>query len=164
MNRDTLAMAGCLTAAQAEQVVAPMATAWTLRAKRKLYYPYFWFGFRSYARTVFGTSSAWWSSLVDARTGLGYTADRFDLERIDTDEPGRLDTRLAEEEALAVAQRYVGYVGRHRRRALVFPALKLLSQRLIYKPFWIVEGTRPDQPSFRMLVDGITGQFHPIGR
>ncbi len=163
MNHDRWAIAACLTATQAEQVVAPRATTWTIRAQRKLYYPYFWFGLRTDARTVLGTSSAWWSSLVDARTGLGYTADRFDLEQIDADEPVLLDTRLTEEEALAVAQRYVGYVGRHRRRALVSSVLKPLGCRLIYKPFWIVEGTRADRPSFRILVDGVTGRFHPIG-
>ena len=163
MNHDALAIGGSVTAPQAEQVVATMATTWTFRAERKLYYPYFWFGFRSDAPTVFGTSSASWSGLVDARTGLGYTADRFDLERIDSDEPDLLDTRLTEAEALAVAQRYVGYVARSRRRALVSPVLKTLSQRLIYKPFWIVEGTMPDRPRFRILVDGVTGRFHPIG-
>ena len=160
MTSHVVAIAGCITSAQAEGVVASTSGEWSCRIRRKLYYPYFWSQLSCTARTLLGTSSARWSSLVDARTGLASTADPFELERVDGDAEGVLAPRLTEDTALRIARRYVAYVGRNRRKALVVPDVKVLDRCLVHKPFWIVDGTTRRDVSFSVLVDGVTGAFH----
>lgn len=164
MTNDVVAIAGCLTSAQAEGVVASASGEWMSRAQRKLYYPYLWCQLRYTARTFLGDSGVRMSCLVDTRTGLASTVDPFQLERVEADAGEVIEPRLAEDDALRVARRYVDYVVRNRRKALVAPEVNVLRRGLVYKPFWIVDGTTRRQSSFRVLVDGITGGFHVLRR
>ena len=70
-------------------------------------------------------------------------------------------SRMDEHEAARIAERYTGYVLRSKRRALVSPTVTVISSRLVYKPFWIVTYTESGT-LVRVLVDGITGGFHPL--
>ena len=96
------------------------------------------------------------------RDGSGAT-DPFELERIDPNERDIITARVDESEAHRIAERYTGYVLRNRRRAFVAPTIEVLSCQMVHKPFWIVT-TRSlaQQPSLRVLVDGITGGLHPL--
>ena len=162
MNNDIVAIAGGLTSAEAEGVVGSTSSDWISRARRKVYYPYFWFHLRHATRTLLGQSSARLSCLVDTRTGHASTADPFEVERVDVSTGVVMTPRLAEADALRIAHRYSGYVMRNRRKALVAPQVTVLDRRLVYKPFWIVDGTTPSESSFRVLVDGVTGGFHAL--
>ena len=164
MTNDAMAIAGCLTSAQAEGVVASPSGEWTSRAQRKIYYPYFWFHLRYATRTLLGKSSVRLSCLVDTRTGLTSTADPFELERVDANVGAVMEPRLAEDEALRIAHRYGAYVVRNQRKALIVPEVTVLERCLVYKPFWIVDGARRCQSSFRVFVDGVTGGFHVLRR
>ncbi len=164
MTNDVVAIAGCLTSAQAEGVVASTSGEWTSRAGRKIYYPYFWFYLRYATRTLLGQSSVRLSCLVDTRTGLTSTADPFELERVDAKAGAVMEPRLAEDEALRIAYRYAASMVRNRRKALVVPEVTVLERCLVYKPFWIVDGTKRCKSSFRVLVDGVTGGFHVLRR
>ena len=154
------AIAGDVSGGAAERVVQSSSPGWTPRAERRLYYPYFWFHFRYTATTFLGRSRlrAW--CLVDTRTRLGATADAFELQTVEPDARDIVAPGIDEAEARRIAERYTGYVLRNRRRALVAPTIELLSCRMVHKPFWIVKCSRAHQPSFRVLVDGITGRFH----
>ena len=99
MTNNVVAIAGRLTPAQAESAVTSASGEWTSRARRRLYYPYFWFQLRYTVRTLLETSSVRMSCLVDTRTGLASTADPFELERVDGDAGEVMEPRLAEDEA-----------------------------------------------------------------
>jgi len=130
------------------------------RAERRLYYPYFWLQLRYAANTCLGRSALGLSCFVDLRTRVGATTDPFELEHIDPDERDIITARVDEPEARRIAERYTGYVLRNRRRAFVAPTIDVLSCQMVHKPFWIVTCSRAHQPSFRVLVDGITGGFY----
>ncbi len=164
MTNDVVAIAGCLTSAQAEGVVASTSGEWTSRARRKIYYPYFWVHLRYATRTLLGKTSVRLSCLVDTRTGLTSTADPFELERVDTNTGAVMKPHLAEDDALRIAHRYGAYVVRHGRKAFLVPDVTVLERCLVHKPFWIVEGTKRCESSFRVLVDGVTGGFHVLRR
>lgn len=164
MTNDVVAIAGCLTSAQAEGVVASASGEWTARAGRKIYYPYFWFHLRYATRTLLGHSSVRLSCLVDTRTGVTSTADPFELERLEANAGVVMKPRLAEDDALRLAHRYSAYAVRNRRKALVVPEVTVLERCLVYKPFWIVDGKKRCMSSFRVLVDGVTGGFHVLRR
>ena len=153
-------IAGDLGKEGVERLVRSTAPEGTVRAARKLYYPYFWLQLRAVATTYLGRSAVRLSCFVDSRTRLGATTDPFELEHIDPNERDIITPRVDESEAHRIAERYTGYVLRNRRRALVAPTIELLSCRMVHKPFWIVKCSRAHQPSFRVLVDGLTGGFH----
>ena len=162
MTNDVVAIAGCLTSAQAEGVVVSTSGEWTSRAHGKIYYPYFWFHLRYATQTLLGKSCVRLSCLADVRTGHAATADPFELERVDASAGGVMEPRLSEDEALRIAHRYGAYVVRNRRKALAVPEVTVLERCLVYKPFWIVDGTKWRKSSFRVLVDGVTGGFHAL--
>ena len=164
MTREIVAIEGRLTSVQVEEVIAAVSGEWTPRACRKLYYPYFSFELRYTARTLLGRSGVRASCLVDARTGLASTSDPFELERVEVDASDILEPRLTDDAALSIAERYVAYVVKNKRKALVVPDTDVLDRKLVRKPFWIVECTQrdPGAPGFSVLVDGITGGFHVV--
>ncbi len=145
-----------------ECLIRSMEPDWAIRAERRLYYPYFWLQLRYAANTSLGRSVLGLSCFVDLRTRVGATTDPFELEHIDPDERDIITPRVDEAEARRIAERYTGYVLRNRRRALVAPTIDVVSCQMVHKPFWIVTCSRAHQPSFRVLVDGITGGFYPL--
>lgn len=146
-----------------ERLVRSTAPEQTVRAERKLYYPYFWLQLRYAAHTFLGKSAVRLSCFVDSRTRIGATTDPFELERLDPNERDVITPLVDECEAHRIAERYAGYVLRNRRRAFVAPTIEVLSCEMIHKPFWIVTSrSRAQQSSLRVLVDGITGGFHPL--
>lgn len=163
MTRHLMSIAGCLTSAQAEGVVASPSGEWTSQARRQIYYPYFWFHLLYATRTLLGHHRARVACLVDTRTGLISTADPFELEPIAVDTAAVMEARLAEDDALRIAHRHGAYGARNGRKALVVPEVTVLEKCLVHKPFWIVEGTPRRSPSFEVLVDGVTGGFHVLG-
>ena len=114
MTHDVVAIAGCLTSAQAEGVVASTSGEWTVRTRSKIYYPYFWFHLRYATRTLLGRTSVRLSCLVDTRTGVTSTVDPFELECVEANAGAVMEPRLAEADALRLAHRCSAYAVRNR--------------------------------------------------
>ena len=111
---------------------------------------------------MFGESGLKVSCVIDARTRVGATAAAFELERVGVPAGDVIEPRLDEAEANRLAERYVAYVVRNKRKALVAPKFEMLEHSLVFKPFWIVKCTNGSKPEFRVMVDGITGGFHVL--
>lgn len=124
---------------------------------RQLYYPYYWFLFRSVSETILGKSSTRLACLVDGRTGLFATCDPLDV--VTRSVPGKdvLDCALTEPEADSLARRCAPRVVRARRRSLVAERLSLVEQSLVHRPLWVVTAERTC-----LLVDGVTGGLLPL--
>ena len=162
MTRSLARIRGGIGKERAESLIGSASGDWTPRAQAGLLYPYFWFLFRCSTRTLFGESGLKVSCLVDARTRVCATADAFELEHVVVPGGDVIEPRLDEAEANRLAQRYVAYVVRNKRKALVAPKLEVLEHALVFKPFWIVNCTNGSEPAFRVVVDGITGGFHVL--
>ena len=162
MTQSLACIRGGIRKEEAESLIASASAGWTPRAGARLFYPYFWFLFRCSTTTVFGESGLKVSCLIDARTKAGATADAFELERVGVPAGDVIEPRLDETEANRLAERYVAYVVRNKRKALVAPKLEVLDHALVFKPFWIVNCSNGTNPEFRVMVDGITGGFHVL--
>lgn len=130
--------------------------------ERRLFYPFRFVSLRCSTRTLLGESAMRVACLVDARTRLCATADPFELEELAASHDEILEATLDELDSRRIAERYVAYVVRRRRKALANPKLEVLESVLVYKPFWIVGCSEGNSRQFRVLVDGVTGGFHPI--
>jgi len=162
VTRSLACIRGEIGEAQAESLIASASDGWTPRAEARLFYPYFWFLFRCSTATVFGESGLKVSCLVDGRTRVGATADAFELERVAVPIDDVIEPRLDQAEANRLAERYVAYVVRNKRKALAAPKLEVLEHELVFKTFWIVICSNGSDPEFRVMVDGITGGFHVL--
>jgi len=162
MTRSLARIRGGIGRERAEMLIASVAGGWTPRTEACLFYPYFWFLFRCSTKTLFGETGLKVSCLIDARTKVGATADAFELEHVGVPAGDVIEPRLGAAEANRLAERYVSYVVRNKRKALVAPKLEVLEQALVFKPFWIVNCINGTKPEFRMMVDGITGGFHAL--
>lgn len=148
------------TAEGCERVVGAASPASSPRTRRRLFYPYFWVQLHYEVSTWLGKSALRLECLVDARTRISSTTDPFELEPVDADENELIATDVDAAEARRLAERYSSYVVKNRRKALVASRMEVLEERLVYKPFWIVDcGT-----DYTLLVDGVTGGFHPLER
>ena len=107
---------------------------------------------------MLGKSALRVECLVDARSQVSSTSDPFELESVAADEADVVAPRVELAEALGLAERYASYVTKNRRKALVTPKMEVLAQRLVYKTFWIVDCAE----AYTLLVDGVTGGFHPL--
>jgi hypothetical protein len=162
MTRSLARIRGGIGRERAEMLIASVAGGWTPRTEACLFYPYFWFLFRCSTRTLFGETGLKVSCLIDAQTSVGATADAFELEHVGVPAGDVIEPRLDEAEANRLAERYVAYVVRNKRKALVVPKLEVLEHALVFKPFWIVTCTNSSKPDFRVMVDGITGGFQVL--
>ena len=160
MTTELLAIRGDFTAEACEGVVQTASRASSPRARRRLFYPYFWFQLRYEVGTLLGKSALRVECLVDARTQVSSTSDPFELEPVEADEAEVVAPRVEVAEARRLAERYVSYVVKNRRKALVTPKIQVLDHRLVYKTFWIVDCAE----AYTLLVDGVTGGFHPLNR
>jgi hypothetical protein len=162
VTRSLACVRGGIRKDQAEGLIASVSAGWTPCAEANLFYPYFWFLFRCSTRTLFGESGLRVSCLIDARTKAGATADAFEIEHIGVPAGDVIEPHLDEAEAKRLAERYVAYVVRNKRKALATPKLEVLEHALVFKPFWIVNCSNGTKPEFRVMVDGITGGFHVL--
>ena len=162
MTRSLARICGSVGRDRVERLIASVAGGWASRAEACLFYPYFWFLFRFSAKTLFGETGLKVSCLIDARTKVGATADAFELELIGVPAGDVIEPRLDQAEANRLAERYVAYVVRNKRKALATSTLEVLDHALVFKPIWIVNCSNGSDPEFRVMVDGITGGFHVL--
>jgi hypothetical protein len=158
-------MAGGLASDAVESRVAEASPGWRVETECEIYYPYHWVLLRYVASTLFGRSASPVWCVVDARTGLAATTDPFELafmERNDLGAAKIADPRVDAADAIAIARRYAAYVMRQRRKALVVPRVDVVERAVVYKPMSTVRLSRAGEPSFRVLVDRMSGGFHVL--
>lgn len=123
----------------------------------ELLYPYYCFDVRGRLRSLFGDRPAEFRCLVDARTGHAATADRFATERRSVDASVCLVPTQSSELATRQARRYAAHaMGRASKTAANFD-LRIEANGIVYRPFFIVVCG-----DTRLLVDGVTGDLHPL--
>jgi hypothetical protein len=148
---------------EAERLIAKVSGDYAGRVTAGVHYPYHRFLIRCSTRTLMGETAFDVSCLVDARTGVASTTDAFEIEEsraVGDEVIGHVVDRA---EARRIAERYVSYIVRNRRKALVVPKIEIIEEGVVYKRFWIVQCEHPSDPAFRVMVDAVTGAFHVLG-
>ena len=123
----------------------------------ELLYPYYRFDVRGQLRSLFGDREMRLHCLVDARTGHAATADGFATERRPIDDSICLAPTQSSAAAARQARRYASHaIGRASRMAANFD-LRLDGTGIVYRPCFIIACA-----DRRLLVDGATGDLHPL--
>ena len=125
--------------------------------ERRVYYPYFRYVVRGALRWLFGKRAIRVDCLIDARTGRAATADEFDIESVPADSAERLPARHSAGESRKSAERYTRHSLGRACRVLASFHLRADQGELVHRPYWIVRAA-----GHRLLVDGVTGELHPL--
>ena len=157
-ERRITAIQGAVQADDWRQAFVDTGQALAVVRNQRVYYPYDWYLLRHRAITWFGATGMDLSCLIDSRTGVAATTDRFQTGTVATADALVLDRRLERDITLRVAKRYAAHATRQRHKALLPPKIELVARRPVYKPFWVVDYRLENRCQQRMLVDGVTGE------
>ncbi len=125
--------------------------------ERKIYYPYFWFRARCRTTTLLGRRVVSANCLIDARNGLGATADSFETEASMVEADALLAARTTVGEADRAARRFVAHSFGRSLRMLADFGVTTKALGLVYKAFWLVR-----VGGLTVLVDSMTGSVYPM--
>ena len=126
---------------------------------RKLCVPYYWYWATGSVPRVFGRQPFALDCLVEARTGIAATADRFEIDQAEVGNAAVLPARCSEAGAAGSAYRCVTNNLTRRARSLSDFNVTLEPRGVVHKAFWLL--TWGDR---RLLVDSVTGGWHAVGR
>ena len=143
-----------ISATEAVSIVAAAGADAECPAPRRICYPYHWFDAGGSTPGLFGRQALFLSCLVDARTGLANTADRFVVDQR-TANGTVLAASIDAEPSRLAARRYLAHSLRRQLRTIADFQVSLDYRGLVYKTYWLV-GSAGDG----LVVDSGNGAFH----
>lgn len=144
------------------RMVSGYSSSFTPQIQKRIYYPYYWVHFEYTVKTILGSRTIQAYCLVDLINNQAATADSFQWESLEIEEENILQPEISAETALGTARSYLLHSSIHTMKALLCPEKKVLAEKVMYKPFWIVRFENEKKERFRLLVDGMTGKFQVI--
>lgn len=128
-----------------------------------IFYPYYFFEYEVNAKSLLRFKGKV-ACTVDALAGRGALVDvqpEFLQRQIETKHilPS---VEVCEEEARKVADMFVFDSASSKAKFVTIPKIKLLSSTLFYRPFWLVEYGQEKHGKHQLIVDAISGGYHPL--
>ncbi|WP_019416154.1 hypothetical protein [Paenisporosarcina sp. TG20] len=131
--------------------------------KDLIYYPYMFFEHSFERKNPLSPLKGNIGSTIDAVSGIAamvdktpvFITDSIALEKI-------IPIQLDQEKAKVLADDHLFRVISSKIKVLMTPKVELLHNVLFYRPYWIVEGKRKHKKPFSLVVDSISGKFHPL--
>jgi hypothetical protein len=146
-----------VSAAEAIEIAAAAGDVSGVRGATCIHYPYYWYRAQGSAPGLFGRRSLTLDCLVDARSGIASTTDRFTIEERRPADSVQLAPDRSADIARAAAQRCLAHSLGRRLRTIADFQLNLDDRGLVYKTYWVVDCAGED-----LLVDSGNGAFHPL--
>jgi len=148
---------GAINSTDALCVVASLMNDVDATVESEMIYPYYCFDADCSIPTVIGRKQVTMICLVDAVSGIGATADSFELKKETAATDMLLTTEIDATEAEKIAHRTVTHrLGKKLRTITTFD-VTVTPRGLIHKRFWIVRTS-----AARVMVDSTTGSLHPL--
>ncbi len=140
-----------------ERVAAMLPGEAASAIERRVYYPYFRYVVHGALRWLFGERPIRVDCLIDARTGRAATGDAVVIESVTADAKECLPVRQCAVAGRRQAERYTLHSLGRAYRILARFGLRADGGEVVHRPYWIVRAA-----GHRLLVDGITGELHPM--
>ncbi|MFC0558418.1 hypothetical protein [Halalkalibacter alkalisediminis] len=127
-----------------------------------VYYPYYLFEFKMNAKGLMRLKGNI-GCTVDSISGRGAMIDQKpSLYRGEIPEKDGLRPSLTVEAAYDKANEYLFHTASLKLKFVSMPQVQLVNQALFYRPFWIVTPSHKEEGYPNLMVDGISGTYHPI--
>lgn len=132
-----------------------------------IYYPYILFEYslrhekkswKNFFRPI-GTTAG---CTIDAINQLGALIDRSPLLKKQMISNQRiLNHTLDVNEGRSIAKNFVQEAIASRLKIFSMPQLKLIHEKIFYRPYWVVNGFKSSH-SFSLTIDAVSGRYHPL--
>ncbi|MBY7144445.1 hypothetical protein KFZ56_15585 [Virgibacillus sp. NKC19-3] len=135
----------------------------TFFADRIIYYPYYYFIYSVNAKRIFMPMEEKMGCVVDAISCKGSLIDSNPkLEVIDIPSGQILEKSQSLDNCLSTSEAFIHRSLSLKMRMISFSNITLEKQALFYRPYWIVFHNNEKQNEHNFIVDGVTGQYHPL--
>ncbi|MFD1065701.1 hypothetical protein [Oceanobacillus locisalsi] len=135
----------------------------TFLAERIIYYPYYYFIYSVNAKRIFMPLKEKMGCVVDAVSCRGSLIDANPkLELIDIPINQLLEKTQSLDDCLSISESFIHRSLSLKMRMISFSNIKLEKQELFYRPYWVVFQNNEKQNEQNFIVDGVTGQYHPL--
>ncbi|PIC91008.1 hypothetical protein CSV71_02845 [Sporosarcina sp. P21c] len=127
-----------------------------------IYYPYYFFEYQVSAKSLlkFNGKAA---CTIDGLGGRGAMVDvrpSFSRKKV---EVGRFpELVIGEEEAIVMAERFIFDNASSKAKFITMPKITEVQRNLFYRPFWITDFKLDNKKSGQLIVDAISGSYHPL--
>ena len=138
-------------------LVAALSDHDSAHIEKKMYYPYFRFAGQCTVPALFGRRAMQINCLVDAVSGLGATADSYNVVQRHLRDGESINIGITAEQAERSAQRTVTHRLSRQMRVIAPFDLDLDTGGVVYKGYWIVSSG-----NVRAMVDSVNGSMHPL--
>ncbi|WP_240376893.1 hypothetical protein [Bacillus piscicola] len=129
-----------------------------------LYYPYYFFEYKLERRSLLqpkGGGSV--GCAMDAVNKVGSVIDKspvFTEKEVPSQQ--MIPVELEETEAKKLAVDFLNHSITYRMKILAPPQMKLTRSEIFYRPYWVAEGTKAAPDGYTLIVDAISGKYHPL--
>ncbi|WP_340084913.1 hypothetical protein MHB50_04505 [Siminovitchia sp. FSL H7-0308] len=128
-----------------------------------LYYPYLFFEHSFARKNPLSPLKGIIGSTVDGISGVAALADKAPTFQIKTVSAERLlPSTIQKHRAVQIAEDYIFRTLSTKIKVLLTPKVTLQKQLLFYRPYWIVDAKQIGKDDFRLMVDGVSGKYHPL--
>lgn len=131
--------------------------------QRHIYYPYLFFEYMLKRKSFFHPLEGNIGCTVDGVNKIGALLDTFPrLEKKTVSRQAVIECKMELTDAKPIAESFLLNHIVNKKKILSVPKLQLTKQLLFYRPYWIVEGRRKTSRPFLLMVDAVSGKYHPL--
>ncbi|WP_085993256.1 hypothetical protein [Oceanobacillus senegalensis] len=131
--------------------------------KNLVYYPYMFYEFDFKNSNPISPLKGNVGCTIDAISGTPALVDKrpaFIMQQLTDEKP--LPVQLEGEEAKHLAQEFLYRTISRKIKVMSAPNIALKHHELFYRPCWVVSGNKGNKDTFTLIVDSISGKYHPL--
>lgn len=133
-----------------------------VKISKLIFYPYYFFEYEVSAKSLLRFNGKV-GCTVDALEGRGAIVDvqpEFLKREIDAEYVPKV--QVCDKKAKEIADKFVFDNASSKAKFITIPKIKLLSSTLFYRPFWLAEYDQVEKVERLIIVDAISGSYHPL--
>ncbi|KZR57749.1 hypothetical protein [Pseudobacillus badius] len=133
-----------------------------VQISQMILYPYYFFEYTLRAKSLLKLNGKV-ACTIDALSGQGALADvQPEFSSSPAKEGGMLPVAVAKDEAKRLAENFIIHTLSQKTKFLTVPRLHLADSSLFYRPFWLAQYRRAAHGQQQLIVDAVSGSYHPL--
>ncbi|MFC5589493.1 hypothetical protein ACFPRA_11375 [Sporosarcina soli] len=133
-----------------------------MNVRKLIFYPYYLFEYELGIRSLLKLKGKT-ACTIDALSGYGALIDvqpEFSHRQIEAGQAPAI--QIDEDEAREAAGQFIFENAMSKAKFVTVPDIQLLTSTLFYRPFWLVEYRLEAYEPKSLIVDAISGSYHPL--
>ena len=127
-----------------------------------IFYPYYFFEFEMKAKSLLKLNGKI-ACTVDGISGQGAIVDtKPNFSSRPIEKRKKLPVQVGEYEARNIAERFIFQTISQKTKFITIPSLQVLEHSMFYRPFWLAEYSLKEKGKQQLIVDAISGSYHPL--